>query len=129
MVIDQNYLEFRRMDMQLKSVFVVPVLLGALLLSACGEKPAEKATETVPAAAAVPAMESVEAPSEAVESGGYVPTPEELVPGITRTKEEQDKINAEAMAGTPMPVIPGEASSAPADVPVEAPVEAAPEVK
>ncbi len=112
--------------MQLKSVLVVPALLGALLLSACGEKPAEEATEAMPAETAVPAAEPVEAPPAAVESGGYVPSPEELVPGITRTKEEQDKINAEAMAGTPMPVIPGEAPPAPADVPVETPVEAKP---
>jgi hypothetical protein len=115
--------------MQLKSMLLVPALLGALALSACGEKSAEEATEVAPAEAAVPATEPAEALPAVAESGGYVPTPEELVPGITRTKEEQDKINVEAMAGTPMPVIPGEAAPAPAEVPAEAPAEAAPEAK
>jgi hypothetical protein len=123
------YLKLRRISMKLKSILVVPALLGALVLSACGEKPAEEAAEATPAETAAPVAEPVEAPPAAVEHGGYVPTPEELVPGITRTKEEQDKINAEAMAGTPMPVIPGEAAPAPTEVPVEAPAEAAPEAK
>ena len=108
--------------MQLKSVLLVPALLGALLLSACGEKAAEEPVEAAPAEAVAPAVEAAAAP--AVESvGGYEPSAEERVPGITRTKEEQDKINAEAMAGTPMPMIPGEAPAA------EAPAEAAPEAK
>jgi hypothetical protein len=113
--------------MQLKSVLLVPALLSALLLSACGEKPAEEVTEAAPAETAAPAAEA--APAPAVESvGGYEPTAEERVPGVTRTKEEQDKINAEAMAGTPMPAIPGEAPPA-VEAPAEAPAEAAPEVK
>ncbi len=111
--------------MQLKSVLLVPALLGALLLGACGEKAAEEPVEAAPAEAAAPAAET----APVVESvGGYEPTAEERVPGITRTKEEQDKINAEAMAGTPMPMIPGEAPPA-VEAPAEAPAEAAPEAK
>jgi hypothetical protein len=105
--------------MQLKSMLLVPVLLGALL-SACGEKPAEPVPEAAPVPAAAPAP----APT-VVQVGGYEPTAEERVPGITRTKEEQDKINADALAGTPMPMIPGEAPPAAA----ENPAEAAPEAK
>ena len=106
----------------LNVLLATPALLAALLLSACGEKPAETpAPETAPAAEAAPAAAPAPAPEAAV--GGYTPSAEELVPGITRTKEEQDKINAEAMAGTPMPVIPGEAPAAATEA---APVEAAP---
>ena len=91
--------------MKLNQIFVVPALLGALLLSACGEK--EAAPEPVPAA---PVAAPAAVPAPVVnQAGGYEPSAEERVPGITRTKEEQDKINAEALAGTPMPVIPGEA--------------------
>jgi hypothetical protein len=88
---------------------LLAILLAALFLTACGEKPAD-----MPAAA--PAADKA---PEAASGGGYTPTADELVPGATRSKEEQDKINAEALAATPMPVIPGEA-------PAAAPVEAAP---
>lgn len=101
--------------MQYKSALVLSALLGTLLLSACGEKPAEPAPEAAPvaepAAEAAPATEPAPAPEPV--AGGY--EPEERVPGITRTKEEQDKINAEGLAGTPMPTIPGEAPPAAAD--------------
>lgn len=106
-------------------MLVVPVLLGAFALSACGEKPAEEATDAVAPAVEAPAP----AAPVVVQVGGYEPTAEERVPGITRTKEEQDKINAEALAGTPMPMIPGEASPAAAEVPAEKPAEATPETK
>ena len=89
--------------MILNQIFVVPALLGALLLSACGEKeaaPVPAAPVAAPAAAPAPVVN---------QAGGYEPSAEERVPGITRTKEEQDKINAEALAGTPLPQIPGEA--------------------
>lgn len=109
----------------MKSSTLLATLLTALFLTACGEKPAEApAPEAAPAADVAPAAPAAE---PAAASGGYTPTTEELVPGITRTKEEQDKINAEAMAGTPMPMIPGEAPAADAAAPVEAaPAEAAP---
>ena len=89
--------------MKLNQVFVIPALLSALLLSACGEK--EAAPEPV-----APVTAPVAAPAPVVnQAGGYEPSAEERVPGITRTKEEQDKINAEALASTPLPQIPGEA--------------------
>lgn len=101
-------LPFRRETMQIKFTPLIPALLLALL-SACGEKAEEPAPAVEAPVAAVPAAEApAPAAPAVVEAGGYTPTAEELVPGITRTKEEQDKINAEAMAGTPMPVIPGE---------------------
>lgn len=72
--------------MKFNAILVVPALLGALLLTACGQK-AEDATEVAPAPAAestpaqaAPAAEAAPAPSGA---GGYEPTPEERVPGIT----------------------------------------------
>ena len=107
----------------MKSSALLAILLSALFLTACGEKAAEApAPEAAPAAevAPAPAAEPVAA------AGGYTPTADELVPGITRTKEEQDKINAEAMAGTPMPMIPGEAPAAAEAAPAEtAPAKAA----
>jgi len=98
--------------MQYKSALVISVLMGSLLLSACTEKPAEPAPEAAPAAEPAPVPEPV--------AGGYEPTAEERVPGITRTKEEQDKINAEGLAGIPMPTVPGEAAPAAAEAAPEA---------
>ena len=94
--------------MKLNTLLVVPTLLGALLLSACGEKAAdatdaaagaatEAATEAVDAAAGA-ATEAVEATAEAAgdaaaaateavpaaTGGGYEPTAEERIPGETR---------------------------------------------
>jgi hypothetical protein len=98
--------------MQYRSALVISVLMGSLLLSACSEKPAEPLPEAAPAAEpaaeATPAAEPAPVPEPA--AGGYEPTAEERVPGITRTKEEQDKINSEGLAGTPMPTVPGEAA-------------------
>jgi hypothetical protein len=106
--------------LKLNQVFVIPVLLATLLLSACGEKPAETpAPETAPVVEAAPVAEP------AAVAGGYTPTADELVLGITRTKEEQDKINAEAMVGTPMPIIPGEAPPAATEAAPAADTEAA----
>lgn len=54
--------------------------LGSALLVGCGEKAEEAAVEETPAAEAAPAAApSAEAPS----AGGYEPTAEERVPGIT----------------------------------------------
>ncbi len=77
--------------MKISAVLVVPALLGALLLTACGEK-AEESTEAMPAAteemAPAPAAEMEAAPAapaaaEPSGAGGYEPTAEERVPGIT----------------------------------------------
>lgn len=75
--------------MKLNAFLAVPALLGALLLSACGEKAADVAepaadatTEAMPEAAATDAAPAAEAaPAEA---GGYEPTAEERIPGETR---------------------------------------------
>ena len=75
--------------MKLNAMLVVPALLGALLLTACGEKPAEEAAapaESTMEATPAPAAEAAPAPAPAAEAtsgGGYEPTAEERVPGIT----------------------------------------------
>ena len=79
--------------MKLNTLLIVPALLGALLLSACGEKPTEAtdaAATTEAAAPAVdvaPAVEVAPAPpaaSDTAGGGGYEPTAEERIPGETR---------------------------------------------
>ena len=92
--------------MKLNTFLVVPALLGALLLSACGEKPPEAtdaaagaATEALDAAAgaatdaastaaagdaAATTTEAVPAPADTAGGGGYEPTAEERIPGETR---------------------------------------------
>jgi hypothetical protein len=73
--------------MKLASTLFATTLFTALFLTACGEKPAEEAapaaatSEAMPAETAAPAAE--EAAPAANEPGGYVPTEEERVPGIT----------------------------------------------
>lgn len=94
----------------------ISAILAALLLTACGEKaeaPAEPAP--MPEVSAPAATEPAAAAPAAAGPGGYEPTPEERVEGITRTQEELDKMYAEARANTPLPTIPGEAT-APAEV-------------
>lgn len=97
---------------------LLATLLTALFLSGCGEKASEAPAVEAPVAAAP--VETVPVAAPAPTAGGYTPTADELVLGITRTKEEQDKINAEAMAGTPMPIIPGEAPPVAAEVAADA---------
>jgi hypothetical protein len=96
--------------MQFKSALVISVLMGSFLLSACSEKPSETPPEAAQAVEPTAEEKPAEpAPPPEPVAGGYEPTSEERVPGITRTKEEQDKINAEALAGIPLPTVPGEA--------------------
>lgn len=78
----------------------------ALSLTACGDDapPAEEAEASSPAATTTAAP----TPAPATSSGGYVPNDSERVPGITMTQEELDKLDAEARANTPAPVIPAE---------------------
>lgn len=68
--------------MKLASTLLATTLFAALFLTACGEKPAEPAAEATPAAETTAAPEAEAAPA-AQEPGGYVPTAEERVPGIT----------------------------------------------
>ena len=92
--------------MKLNTFLVVPALLGALLLSACGEKTSEAtdaaagaATEALDAAAgaatdatsteaaadaAAKTTEAAPAPADTAGGGGYEPTAEERIPGETR---------------------------------------------
>ena len=108
--------------MKLNTVLIVPAFLGALLLTACGEKtetapdataPAEVVQETTPSTPA--AAEPVSAAPVATEAGGYTPSAEELIPGVTMTQEELDKQFAEARANTPVATVPGdEPAAAPA---------------
>ena len=105
--------------MKVSSKLLVPALLAGLLLSACGEKPAEAPVAVPAAEVAVPAAPVEEASG----AGGYVPTAEELIPGATIPQEELDKKNAEALKDTPKPIIPGEA---PVAAPAATPAEAAP---
>lgn len=99
--------------MKVSSKLLLPALLAGLLLSACGEKPVE-APVAAPAEVAAPAAEAAPAApvEEAVSAGGYSPSAEELIPGVTISQEELDKKNAEALADTPKPMIPGEAPAA-----------------
>ena len=110
--------------MTLNTVLVLPALLGALLLTACGEKteiatdaaaPAEVVQEAAPA---IPAAAEPAAAPAATEAGGYTPSAEELIPGITMTQEEVDKQFAEARANTPVATVPGDEPAA--TTPVEA---------
>ena len=112
--------------MKATSTLFVSALLASLLLTACGEKAEEPAVTTeAPAEVAAPAPAAEPAPAPAPEAGGYTPTAEEKVPGITMTQEELDKLFAEARANTPVAIVPGE--EAPAAAAAEAaPAEAAP---
>ena len=117
--------------MTLNTALAIPALLGALLLTACGEKtdkatdaaaPAEVVQEPAPATPAAAAAEPA-APVAATQAGGYTPSAEELVPGVTMSQEEIDKQFAEARAGTPVATVPGdEPAAAPAAVIEPAPV-------
>lgn len=89
-------------------------LLTVLLsvgLSACGNKEEPPVPETAPAAEEPVATPTPEA-AKSSGGGGYEPTAEERVPGITMSQEEIDKQTAEALADTPKPQIPGEATAA-----------------
>jgi hypothetical protein len=102
---------------------LVPALLTGMLLTACGEKEMEAPADAAPAAEApaeaAPAAPAVEAAPATPEAGGYVPTADELIPGITVPQEELDKKNAELLKDTPKAVIPGEAPAAPVEAPAE----------
>lgn len=81
--------------MKLNAMLVVPALLGALLLTACGEKAEEAAAPAETPMEAAPAAEAAPAPA-AESAGGYEPTAEERVPGITMEAPAADAAPAEA---------------------------------
>ena len=73
--------------MKLNTFLVIPAVLGALLLSACGEKATEATDAAATTEAAAPAVEVAPAPpaaSDTAGGGGYEPTAEERIPGETR---------------------------------------------
>lgn len=91
--------------MKLNAFLVVPALLGALLLTACGEKAEEAAAPAEATMEATPAPAAEAAPAPAAESaGGYEPTAEERVPGIT--------VDAAAAEAAPAEAAPAEAAPA-----------------
>jgi len=83
--------------MKVSYKFLVPAFLAGLMLVGCGQQDVaapvgdamEAATDAATDAAGEMADAATEAASEAVEAvsnepGGYVPTEDELVPGVTR---------------------------------------------
>lgn len=78
-------------------------------LMSCSKKEEMPTPETTPAAESA-AKEATE-PVKASSGGGYEPTADERVPGVTMSQEEIDKQTSAALANTPKPEIPGEASA------------------
>jgi hypothetical protein len=73
----------------------------AICLVACEH---ESATTEAAVSQSAPLANVAETPS----AGGYEPSADERVPGITMSQEELDKIYAEARRNMPLPVIPQE---------------------
>jgi len=65
--------------MKVNFKFLAAVLFASLLLNACGEKEAE-----APVVAPAPVVAEPAPAPKVEEPGGYVPTPEERVPGEIR---------------------------------------------
>lgn len=116
--------------MKLNTYLALPLLLTALL-SACGDKSqpaavakdAATATTEVGKDAVKGAAAAVEAAPKATEPGGYEPTAEERVPGITRAVESAPVATPEAMPtespAADAPAIPAEAPTLPAEAPAK----------
>ncbi len=69
------------MSVLLRSMLVLSV--AGLLMVGCGKKEEAAPVKAVPAPAVVAVPAVVEAPVEKASGGGYEPTAEERVPGIT----------------------------------------------
>lgn len=89
----------------MKTTSLLAALLMTLTLAACGEK-AEEVPVEAPAVEATPAPA---APAPSAGGGGYEPSADERVPGITMSQEELDKIYEAAKADMPAVEVPGEA--------------------
>jgi predicted small lipoprotein YifL len=89
----------------MKITSLLAALIMAMTLVACGEK-AEEAPVEAPAAEATPAPA---APAPSAGGGGYEPSADERVPGITMSQEELDKVYEAAKADMPAVEVPGEA--------------------
>lgn len=98
------------MSMLLRSLMVASV--AGLLMVGCGEKPAEvPADTTAPAVTPAPATPAAEAAPAPAGGGGYEPTAEERVPGITIDAAAPEAAPAAeaaptAPAGTEQPAAP-----------------------
>lgn len=93
----------------MKKIALLTALLLTLGLVGCGEKAEEMPAETpAPAAEATPAPA---APAPSAGGGGYEPSAEERVPGITMSQEELDKVYEAAKADMPAVEVPGEAKA------------------
>jgi hypothetical protein len=90
------------MSVLLRSMLVLSVT--SLLMVGCGEKQEEVAAPVAEAPVVAPVAE---APPPAAEPGGYVPTAEERVPGITL-----DAAAVDAAAATAAPAAATEAAPA-----------------
>lgn len=85
------------------------VVFLAAGLMACSQQ--EEAPAPEPTAVIESAPQPAPEPVKASGPGGYEPTADERVPGITMSQEEIDKQTAAALANTPLPDIPGEPSA------------------
>jgi hypothetical protein len=74
-------------------------MLLAALSAGCSDKEVERETGNIEDAAATTKPASAHA-------GGYVPTANERVPGITLTQEELDKIYQESRRSQPLDITP-----------------------
>ena len=113
--------------MKLNTLLAVPALLGALLLTACGEKAAETtdaatgaatealdaagaATDAAPAAPDAAATTTEAAPAAAqadtAGGGGYEPTAEERIPGETRAADAAPAAEAAPAEAAPVEAAP-----------------------
>ncbi|HSH86006.1 MAG TPA: hypothetical protein VK958_02030 [Methylophilus sp.] len=80
----------------------------ALGLVACGKEEAPAPETAAPAAEPTAAEPAAPAEAKSSAGGGYEPAADERVPGITVSKEEQEKQLEEALANTPKPEVPAE---------------------
>jgi hypothetical protein len=85
------------MSILLRSMLVLSVT--SLLMVGCGEKQEEAPAEAAPAAAAP--VEAPAAEAAATEPGGYVPSAEERVPGITLDADAVEAATAPAAEPAP----------------------------
>lgn len=86
--------------MKLNATLMIPALLGALLLTACGDKKEEAAEANPAPAAEAPAETAPAAEAAPAGPGGYEPTAEERVPGITLDPEAPAEAAPEATPET-----------------------------
>jgi len=90
---------------------LVALLLGSALLSACGEKEEPKVETTAPVAAPAPEVQKEPVKEE---PGGWVPPPEDRVPGITIPAEGAAAPEAAPAAAEATPATAPAAAETPA---------------